>query len=316
MKIKMLALAAFLFVVLGAPVFSYAETATTTTVSSQIQTLMDQIKNLQTQIANLKTAQEQVVTAQTSVNQTLALIRNLKQGISGDDVKALQAVLAADPTIYPEGLISGYYGKLTAEAVKKFQKKHGIETVGFVGPKTLKKLNEEIGKLSLVEEDDDDDSDNDGDKKDKKFCVPPGHLIAPGWLKKNGNQKPTVEECKNLPKGISKKLGDDNWNNSTTTNNYIVPMINTIVSTNTGTTTASLLWTTNKNTTSSLWYGTTTPLNTATSTRVDNNVFKMNHSYNFSGLTASTTYYYIIKVSDTLNNSATSTERSFNTLSN
>lgn len=316
MKIKTLALTAFLFVILAVPAFSSANTATTTVVSSQVQTLIDQIKNLQTQIANLKSAQEQVLIAQTNVNQTLALIRNLRQGFSGDDVKALQAVLAADPSIYPEGLISGYYGKLTAEAVKKFQKKHGIEMAGSVGPKTLKKLNEEISKLSLLEEDDDQDEDNDGDRKDKKFCIPPGHFIAPGWLKKNGNQKPIIAECKDLPKGISKKLKDDDWKHSTSTSNYPVPMINSIVSSNIGSTTASLLWDTNKNTISTLWYGTTTPLNTTTSTKVDNNVFKKDHSYNFSGLTASTTYYYIIKVSDALNYSATSTEKSFTTLPN
>ena len=59
--------------------------------------------------------------------------------------KALQQALAQDKTIYPEGLATGYYGPATQRAVIRFQKKYGIDPVGFVGPATRKKINEVYG---------------------------------------------------------------------------------------------------------------------------------------------------------------------------
>ena len=135
MNIKKLIATIMALAMLTSPAFAFADTASTTT-NAQIQAILAQIANLQAQLKALGTAQLNVVN-------TVELIRSLRQGMSGDDVKALQAVLAADSSIFPSGSISGFYGNLTAEAVKKFQKKHGFEAVGFVGPKTLKKLNEE-----------------------------------------------------------------------------------------------------------------------------------------------------------------------------
>ncbi|MDO8603872.1 MAG: fibronectin type III domain-containing protein [bacterium] len=65
-------------------------------------------------------------------------------------VEALQKTLAAHKEIYPEGLATGYYGPLTENAVKRFQKANGIinygtpATTGYgkAGPKTIKKINE------------------------------------------------------------------------------------------------------------------------------------------------------------------------------
>lgn len=70
------------------------------------------------------------------------ITRYLYRGISGDDVKNLQTYLAQDKTIYPEGLTTGYFGALTESAVKKFQTKYGVDSVGAVGPKTRAKLKE------------------------------------------------------------------------------------------------------------------------------------------------------------------------------
>jgi len=70
------------------------------------------------------------------------ITQQMSVGARGEQVRALQAILAKDPTIYPEGTISGYYGPLTVRAVKMFQKKYGIAQLGVVGPQTIKKLNE------------------------------------------------------------------------------------------------------------------------------------------------------------------------------
>jgi peptidoglycan hydrolase-like protein with peptidoglycan-binding domain len=74
-----------------------------------------------------------------------ALTRELEMGISGDDVTALQMYLAQDSSIYPEGKVTGYFGPATRAAVKRFQEKNGLPSVGRVGPMTLAKLNEVMG---------------------------------------------------------------------------------------------------------------------------------------------------------------------------
>lgn len=76
---------------------------------------------------------------------TFAFTRTLERGASGEDVRYLQQVLKnpliGGADIYPEGLVTGYFGLLTEKAVKKFQATHGIDSIGVVGPKTRAKLN-------------------------------------------------------------------------------------------------------------------------------------------------------------------------------
>ena len=68
--------------------------------------------------------------------ESLSINRNLRQGSSGEDVRRLQDFLKQFPDIYPEGLATGYFGKLSEKAVKKLQEKFDLEQVGQVGPKT------------------------------------------------------------------------------------------------------------------------------------------------------------------------------------
>jgi len=71
----------------------------------------------------------------------------LAYGDSGEGVRQLQIFLKAQgPEIYPEGLITGYFGSLTQKAVQRFQEKYGIAKAGdpgygYVGPKTRAKIN-------------------------------------------------------------------------------------------------------------------------------------------------------------------------------
>lgn len=69
--------------------------------------------------------------------QALTLSRQLEIGMSGADVSDLQTFLAMDSSIYPQGLITGYFGFLTKAAVSNFQNRNGISPVGRVGPQTL-----------------------------------------------------------------------------------------------------------------------------------------------------------------------------------
>jgi peptidoglycan hydrolase-like protein with peptidoglycan-binding domain len=74
----------------------------------------------------------------------VSLARQLDIGMSGSDVSALQQFYALDSAIYPEGLVTGYYGALTAAATERFQLKNGLDVVGRVGPLTLSALNAQM----------------------------------------------------------------------------------------------------------------------------------------------------------------------------
>ena len=71
--------------------------------------------------------------------------KTLVPGMKDAEVFNLQKVLSLDPSVYPEGEITGYYGKLTEAAVMRFQKKYGIRITGEVGPQTRAKLHELYG---------------------------------------------------------------------------------------------------------------------------------------------------------------------------
>ena len=91
-----------------------------------------------------------------SAQTTLRYTQNLYFGIKDSSVTTLQTDLASDSSIYPEKLITGYFGALTQKAVQRFQAKYGIVnsgtplTTGYgrVGPKTRAKLNELYGQHS------------------------------------------------------------------------------------------------------------------------------------------------------------------------
>lgn len=94
-----------------------------------------------------------------AITQTTGTLPNasfpsLRLGSRSTRVSDLQRMLATDHTLYPEGLITGYYGKATEQAVKRFQSKYGIVSsgtpastgYGAVGPKTNAKLHEVLGQ--------------------------------------------------------------------------------------------------------------------------------------------------------------------------
>jgi peptidoglycan hydrolase-like protein with peptidoglycan-binding domain len=81
------------------------------------------------------------------------ITNNLKFGMRSLEVSCLQEFLKSQgPEIYPEGLVTGYFGPLTLSAVKRFQQKYWQEILtpwglskdqatGFVGPTTRAKIN-------------------------------------------------------------------------------------------------------------------------------------------------------------------------------
>ena len=70
---------------------------------------------------------------------------NLRLGSQDKEVEELQKCLARDPEIYPEGKISGYFGKLTKKAVIKFQEKYSQE---ILEPQGLRRGTGEVKKAT------------------------------------------------------------------------------------------------------------------------------------------------------------------------
>jgi len=125
-------------------------------IQGKIAQIMAQIKVLQEQLVEAKAAEK---ISGCTIN---FFDRNLKQGMSGSDVKCLQIILNsdADTKIVASGVGSSsnettYFGALTKSAVVKFQGKYASEILaawgltsgnGFIGQTTRAKLNEILGK--------------------------------------------------------------------------------------------------------------------------------------------------------------------------
>lgn len=74
----------------------------------------------------------------------------LDLGERNADVTSLQGFFADNSSIYPEGLVTGYFGGLTMSAVKRFQAQYGFDQVGRVGPMTRDKINSLISEGGWV----------------------------------------------------------------------------------------------------------------------------------------------------------------------
>ncbi len=120
--------------------------------------LLAKIEELKKQLATLKS---QLISSMVNGNsQKLVscsqIQGNLFLGSKGKEVRCLQEFLKLQgPEIYPEGLVTGYFGKLTFFAVVRFQEKYASEILaplrlisgtGFVGSLTRDKINQMLAK--------------------------------------------------------------------------------------------------------------------------------------------------------------------------
>lgn len=109
--------------------------------ADQISDLQAQVKVLQQLVAQMQQKRGPTAPATTSC----AGITTMGPGASGPGVSQLQQFLARDSSVYPEAIVSGFYGSLTLAAVQRFQVKNNIVSTGLpsttgygrVGPKTL-----------------------------------------------------------------------------------------------------------------------------------------------------------------------------------
>lgn len=320
------------------PVVASAEDSTSTKNTEAIEKLKKQIEELKEKKKQLeeqaKKLQESRKEAAKNVKDAAKLLKNqLRRGMSGDEVQVLQEFLAEDHDVYPEGFITGFFGPMTENAVRKFQRKHGIDAVGEIGPKTRARIHE------LLEEW------REGGKK-----IPPGLLKQLGGLgtstaatttatstrakeefkvtlcHKAGYANETISVA--LPALVAHilhgdKVGACSPGSSTppTTPDTAAPIISNVEAENISSTSAKIEWKTNEASESKGWYSTLTPVWTASSTPAvgavpmpGSSLLVKSHEITLSGLTASTTYYYVVISTDAVANWSVSSERSLTTL--
>jgi len=256
-------------------IISAAQTTRVTPLAAgQIQLL----NRLRQELVVLQAKLETLKLGSALVKTEIRLSKRMMKGMSDQEVKMLQAMLATDPEIYPEGYQTGYFGALTEKALKKLQKKAGLAETGEVDDRTLWKINELL---------------TEGAGRSGK--IPPGLLRAPGILKKLSLT------------GTSTPPGQDRT----------APIISNVAVASTTATTIRVRWQTDELTTGQVHYATSTPVATGTGTLGVALDFSLNTSHEvlISNLIASTTYYYYILAADRAGNSATTTDASFMTLS-
>jgi peptidoglycan hydrolase-like protein with peptidoglycan-binding domain len=123
-----------------------------------IKKLLAQINFLQKEIARVKAQIDAALgNGETQISCSL-LERNLSYGTTSSQVKCLQEFLKSQGAeIYPEGLVTGFFGNKTQAAVKRFQEKYfqeilfplGLKTgSGYVGTATRAKINQILGYQS------------------------------------------------------------------------------------------------------------------------------------------------------------------------
>lgn len=316
------------------PVLAMAQTTTpTSTVATQIANLLAQLRALQEQIADL---QAQQATLRTEVRETIQLTRTLVRGASGADVEELQKLLASDSEIYPEGLITGFFGPLTEAAIRRFQERFGIEQVGTVGPITRGTLNKLFGKLNSgrgslnrgpgnifdrLEIDDDDVEDSDVDlsehvpgTKGIKVChIPPGnpaaaHTIAVGGPAVQAHLKhgDALGACDNSGQSEDDDQDEDNDEDTDDdTSDTTAPTISGLEVSSVASTSATVSWTTIEASKGTVYYD-TTPIDTDSAPSEDSSTLTTSHAFDLTGLTASTMYHVLVESEDAANNTATS----------
>ncbi|MEK7187277.1 MAG: peptidoglycan-binding protein [Patescibacteria group bacterium] len=79
--------------------------------------------------------------------------KNFGIGATGRDVVHLQVLLATEEKLYPQGLVTGYFGSLTQSALIRFQEIHKLRVTGVVDGPTRTKL-ESYSALRYLSEND------------------------------------------------------------------------------------------------------------------------------------------------------------------
>jgi hypothetical protein len=125
---------AFVFFVLE----THAQAATQPTNAELIKT----IQELRAEIRVLKAQlNDKNATTTTTTTNKLRLKQEYGIGATNEEIKILQKILATDASIYPEGMVTGYFGPLTAKAITRLQTKYKLENRGVLTAETRDFIN-------------------------------------------------------------------------------------------------------------------------------------------------------------------------------
>lgn len=73
-----------------------------------------------------------------------------QKGQKSDEVRDLQRILSTNPSVYPDGLVTGYFGPITEAAIKRLQVQYGLPATGIVDEATQWVLFPPQIKLTVV----------------------------------------------------------------------------------------------------------------------------------------------------------------------
>lgn len=68
--------------------------------------------------------------------------QNWALGQTSSEIRLIQAALAKIPGVYPQGLVTGYFGKLTQAAISRFQVRNNLPAAGIIDTATRQRLNQ------------------------------------------------------------------------------------------------------------------------------------------------------------------------------
>jgi len=130
----------------------YPQATTIAEMQANLTVLIENLTALQAYQKALAASTATTIPTAASIPPAGSYKVGLALGSRGNDVTALQNFLKSQGVdIYPEGLVTGYYGVLTTAAVGRFQLQNGVVTsasdpgYGYVGPKTRAKINSLLG---------------------------------------------------------------------------------------------------------------------------------------------------------------------------
>lgn len=134
MSIRM-SLVAVLMIVGLLGVATPAQAITLDEAVAKIDAMMADLQALKTELRSLSVVSTPTPSVQ-GVQTSAILTMDLSYGATNDDIARIQRLLATDPAIYEYGVDSGFFGPKTQEAIRNFQARFGLDTVGVIGPST------------------------------------------------------------------------------------------------------------------------------------------------------------------------------------
>jgi peptidoglycan hydrolase-like protein with peptidoglycan-binding domain len=165
--------------------------AVATPASAQSPDVSELLRTLATLMKQVEELQKQLSVLRGEVREVRQEIRaGLRAGMTDEDIREIQELLATDPEIYPEGLVTGHFGGLTRQALLRFQERHGLRPTGEVDEETRAVL------IAYLRE-------GGGPAVTAGGNIPPGLLRAPGIQRKIKERAKSDEsiviDCAKLP---------------------------------------------------------------------------------------------------------------------